>query len=171
MNDVDLLDRLIRDTEKYPTWSVVRKAFSERRRIHLAVMVEPFLSWIIEGRKTIESRFSKNSIAPFRQIDEGDLVLLKVTGGPVVACFTAARIEFVTLAPEELSRIQTDYSEAICADEEFWRLREGKRYATLIGVNHVKELRPAPVLKSDRRGWIAMQPSSVGPRTEQLTLV
>jgi predicted transcriptional regulator len=171
VSDVGLLERLMESTEKFPSWSVVRQAVKERRPIHLAVMIEPYLTWILEGKKIIESRFSKNAIAPFRQISVGDLVLLKVTGGPVVGCFAASSVECVTLAKEEFDRIRSEYSEAICADEHFWQMREGKRYATLVGVALARELRPAPVTKSDRRGWITIQPRRHPSPAPQLTLV
>ncbi len=37
-------------------------------RAHLAVMHEPYLSYVLEGRKTIESRFSRHRVAPFDQV-------------------------------------------------------------------------------------------------------
>src|SRR5260370_23796787 len=56
--------------------------------IHIAVMVEPFLSYILDGTKTIESRFSKNLIPPYRRITPGDLVFLNASPG--VAAFFAS---------------------------------------------------------------------------------
>ena len=52
--------------------------------IHLAILIEPYLSFILNGKKTIESRFSINRIAPFDKIQTGDIVLLKRAGGPLV---------------------------------------------------------------------------------------
>jgi hypothetical protein len=171
MADSALLERLIETTNDYPSWSVLRRAVEGRQTIHLAVMIEPYLTYILEGKKTIESRFSKHAIAPFYQIEPGELVLLKLTGGPVVGCFMADSVEFVNLDDRERARLRQDYSEAICADAEFWKAREDKRYATLVGVRNARDLRPAPVAKSDRRGWIVLKSAGAHHDAEQLTLV
>lgn len=171
MTDAALLNRLIETTAGYPSWSVLRKNFQEQRPVHLAVMVEPYLTYILEGKKRIESRFSKHAIAPYYQIGPGELVLLKLTGGPVVGCFMADTVEFVTLNDQERARLKQDYNEAICADDDFWKAREDKRYATLVGVRNARELRPAPVAKSDRRGWIVLRCASASHNAEQLTLM
>jgi hypothetical protein len=48
-------------------------------------MVEPYLGYILEGKKTIESRFSKPLIPPYRRVALGDVVLLKA--GAIAASF------------------------------------------------------------------------------------
>ena len=159
MRDTVLLERLVETTSGYPSWQVLRQAVQDGRTVHLAVMVEPFLGYILDGKKSIESRFSKHAIAPFYQIESGDLVLLKLTGGPVMGCFDTDTVEFVALNHEERDRLQRHYSVAICADSDFWRARQDKRYATLVGVRNVHKLEPAPVTKSDRRGWVVLQPA------------
>ena len=171
MSEKNVLDQLVEATARYPGWRVLREAIAVGRTIHLAVMVEPFLSFILSGQKTIESRFSKNAIAPFQQIRPDDLVLLKLTGGPIVGCFTTRDVEFINLSSGQLDRLRREYSAAICADDDFWAAREDKRYATLVGVHAVHELRPAPVAKSDRRGWVVLQPSKAPAGVEQLALV
>jgi hypothetical protein len=171
MADSALLERLVETTKDYPSWSVLRRAVEAQKNIHLAVMIEPYLTYILEGKKTIESRFSKHAIAPFYQIEPGELVLLKLTGGPVVGCFMAGSVEFLNLDDRERTRLRQDYSEAICADAEFWKAREDKRYATLVGVQNARDLRSAPVAKSDRRGWIVLKSAGAHDGFEQLTLV
>lgn len=156
MSEAALLSQLFDTTRDYGDWSVLRQAVADQRAVHLAVMAEPYLSYVLEGRKSIESRFSKRAIAPYCQIGAGDLVLLKLTGGPVVGCFTARHVEFVTLYAGELDRLRRNYSEAICADDEFWAQRTDKRYATLIGVKNHQSLSHAAVAKTDRRGWLLL---------------
>lgn len=36
--------------------------------IHLGIFSEPYLTYMLEGKKTVESRLSKNKIAPYNQI-------------------------------------------------------------------------------------------------------
>src|SRR5262245_24088979 len=52
--------------------------------LHLGVFSEPYLRFILEGTKTVESRFSIKPCAPYRRVAEGDIILLKEVGGPVV---------------------------------------------------------------------------------------
>jgi hypothetical protein len=125
--------------------------------IHLAVMVEPFLTHILSGEKTIESRFSRRAIAPFERAAIGDLVLLKA--GPVVGSFRVSSTNFITLHDSnDLMQVRAAYGRAICAeDDDFWNARSGKRYATLLGVADVRKLPPTHIPKSDRRGWVVLQ--------------
>ena len=62
--------------------------------IHIAIMVEPYLSRLLNGEKTIESRFSVNMVAPYKKIKEGDIVLLKKTGGAIKGLFEASKVRF-----------------------------------------------------------------------------
>lgn len=36
--------------------------------IHLGIFSQPYLTYMLEGKKTVESRLSKNKIAPYNQI-------------------------------------------------------------------------------------------------------
>jgi ASCH domain len=170
MTEPALLAQLVDATQSYTKWSILGEALRRGSQVHLAVMVEPYLSYILDGKKSIESRFSKNAIAPYLQIESDDLVLLKLTGGPVVGCFTTDSVEFVTLSELEFERLRINYSDAICADDNFWQARLGKRYATLIGVREPLELPPVSVAKSDRRGWVTLAPD-LADGGEQLALL
>lgn len=152
-----LLNRLLDTTTQLPGWRALRQAIDQNRAVHLAVMVEPYLTYILDGRKTIESRLSKHAIAPFRQISPGDLVLLKLSGGPIVGCFTAGHVEFVHLDPAELARLSADYSGPVCVDAAFWADRADRRYATLVGCASPQKLAAAPIPKTDRRGWVVLR--------------
>ena len=48
------------------------------------MFVQPFLGYVLDGSKTVESRFSVKRCAPFEKVSQGDVVLLKGAGGPVV---------------------------------------------------------------------------------------
>ena len=125
--------------------------------LHLAVMSEPFLTYMLEGKKTIESRFSKHRIAPYKSIQTDDIVLLKKSAGPIVAHFKAGKVEFVELNEAELQRIKAEYGMAICADDDFWRAKVDRRYATLIEVESLQEIKPFAIEKRDRRGWVKLK--------------
>lgn len=170
--EADIFQQLQRSTAGMQGWPSISKhldSCTSSRGVHLAVLVEPFLRYILEGRKTVESRFSKNCIAPYQRIERGDLVLLKAAAGPVVGCFTASWVQCMELTSDVLAAVRTKYSAAICADEEFWAARAEKRYVTLVGVDQPQVLPSVRVAKSDRRGWMVLRPTT--PVGNQLSLL
>lgn len=52
---------------------------------HIAIFRQPFFDMVLCGEKTIESRWSKNKIAPYHRVNIGDDILLKLSGSPVTA--------------------------------------------------------------------------------------
>src|SRR5688572_1351393 len=57
---------------------------------HVAVFSEPFLTAVLTGEKTIESRFSSVRCAPYGEVAVGDIVLIKRVAGPVCGVAVAA---------------------------------------------------------------------------------
>lgn len=125
------------------------------RSLHVGVFQEPFLTWILEGRKLVESRFSQNQVAPFGVVRTGDAVVLKQVAGPILGVCHVRSTSSYRLDPRTWKFIREEFSELICAtDEAFWSSRRGARFATLI---FLEEVRPLPAIvyaKSDRRGWL-----------------
>lgn len=129
--------------------------------VHLAILAEPFLSLLLEGTKTIESRFTKNRVAPYGAVSRGDLLLLKGVGGPVVGFGRVGQTWSIELQRKsDLKRIRRDYSTQICATgEEFWRSRAEARFVTLMEVTAVTRCDPIECQKRDRRGWVILKSS------------
>lgn len=128
--------------------------------VHLAIFTEPFLTLILDGKKTIESRFTKNRCSPHGKIFSGDVVMLKKAGGPVVGMFIAGEIKhYPKLDKKTFERIKSDYHINICAyaDSEFWSKRENSQIATLVTIEHLWKLHPFYVHKSDRSGWVVLR--------------
>jgi len=170
MGETRILHQIADAAATYDDWKQLELFAGEPGiGLHIACMVEPFLGYILEGRKTIESRFSKPLIPPYQRVAIGDVVLLKA--GPIVASFRAASVEFIELNDYELARLIKNHSTAICADEEFWRTRADKRYATLLGISDVRKLTPLKVDKQDRRGWMMLRDGVASSVGEQLLLI
>ena len=122
------------------------------------MFVEPFLSAVLDGRKTIESRFGVHRCAPYERVGPGDLILLKRSGGPVVGLALAGKTSFHILDPGALESIRERYARALHAeDDDFWEARVGKRYATLIAIDEAVKIDMVAVDKRDRRGWVTME--------------
>jgi cytidylate kinase/ASC-1-like (ASCH) protein len=125
--------------------------------IHLAVLVEPYLQYIMEGKKTVESRFSVNRIAPYGKVKEGDILLLKKSGGPIIAICQVGQVWFYELNPQSWDEIRDEFTQMLCAqDPEFWISRRRASYATLMRVRQVKRIDPVKYVKRDRRGWVVL---------------
>jgi hypothetical protein len=130
---------------------------SRGRTVHLAVFVEPYLKYVLEGRKTVESRFSRNLCAPYRRVHEGDVVILKRAAGAVVGICLVSSAWFYKLDPDSWKEIKGEYGASLCADgSKFWQAREKAAYATLMRFSHVARLRPMQCNKRDRRGWVVL---------------
>ena len=88
-------------------------------QVHLAVMVEPYLSRVLDGSKAMESRFSRKKIAPWGRVSSGDVVVLKKSGGSFVAVFEATDATYVELSPDSMAQIRQAYGHALCVDDAF----------------------------------------------------
>lgn len=128
---------------------------------HLAIFTPPFLDLILEGRKTIEGRFSRVRCVPLGVVKEGDTVFMKDSGGPVRGSFLVARVEsFENLTPEKIKELETRCSVPLCADvdPQYWERRRICRYATLLYVAQPKRFEQSfPFPKKDRRGWVVLE--------------
>lgn len=125
--------------------------------VHLAIFVEPFLSYVLAGTKSIESRFSTRRCAPFGRVAVGDIVLLKAASGPVMGISKVARTWFFDLASFPLEDLRERFAAGICAtDDAFWNARRNAEYATLLELRLVREVKPMPCPKRDRRGWVIL---------------
>jgi hypothetical protein len=126
--------------------------------LHLAVFAEPFLSLVLERQKTIESRFGRTRCAPFNQVRNGDIILMKEVGGPVCGLAVASRALFFDLHYQPIAYIRETYGSAICADDKFWDQRRDASYATLIDLIEPLAIANFRCYKRDRRGWVALTP-------------
>lgn len=123
--------------------------------VHLAVLVEPFLSLILEGKKTIESRFAQRRTAPYGQVSRGDILILKRAAGPIVGLALAADCSYVSLSTETWPHVKA-LAAQLCADDQFWQTRSECRYASLIELAAVRTMDPLNVEKRDRRPWVVL---------------
>ena len=85
--------------------------------VHLAIFVEPYLKFILEGRKTVESRFSSRRCAPYQKVQVGDILLLKRSSGPVVGLCEVASVWFYRLDPESWDNIKKEFAQDLCIQD------------------------------------------------------
>lgn len=125
--------------------------------LHLAILRPPYLNLIVDGTKTIESRFNTKRAEPYGRVAVGDLVLLKESGRPITNYFFAAAVNSFALSEEVIEEVRREYAASICAvnEEEFWREKASSKYCTLVEVGERGSLEPLRVTKRDQRGWVA----------------
>lgn len=125
--------------------------------LHVAVMREPYLGLVLDGRKTIESRFSINRICPFDAVTAGDVLALKAQSGPVVGLAAIEHAAFYELDPDTWHALRRDFAAPLCAaDDAFWDQRARARYASLLRISAPIRVEPFSVDKTDRRGWVRL---------------
>jgi hypothetical protein len=129
--------------------------------IHLAVLIEPFLGFILDGTKTIESRFAARRFAPFGHVCSGDIVLMKAASGPVVALCFVEQVWYFELDAHRIEDLRRKFATAMRAEAaSFWEKQRTASFATLIAVREVRVLpRPLPCPKRDRRSWVVLKSS------------
>jgi hypothetical protein len=133
---------------------------------HLAILVQPYLRLLLEGQKTIESRFSVNRSAPFERVQANDVVFFKLSGGPIQGVGIVDDATFYRVTPDTVRHIQHQFSGALCiTDPAFWEACKQASFATLLHLRCVSRITPTPFQKRDRRGWVVLH-----PHTTQQTL-
>jgi hypothetical protein len=130
--------------------------------LHIAVMHEPFLSLLLTGRKTIESRFSVNRVCPFQSVAAGDVLALKAQSGPILGLAIVEHAAFYELDPDTWEHLRNEYAGPLCAENDaFWHERARARYGSLLRVAQPVRTRPLNIDKRDRRGWVRLENASL----------
>ena len=138
---------------------------------HLAILAKGWSELILDGKKTIESRFTKVRCAPFGKIHAGDVVNLKERAGWVKGMFRVAKVEtFENLTRSTACDIFNQYCNEIFVDFHLsspsgysleYRLPKKwleAKHATLIHIrNPVTFETPFPVPKRDARSWVVLE--------------
>ena len=125
---------------------------------HIAILRQPFYGMVLNGTKTIESRWGMNKCAPFGKIKVGDVIYIKQTGKPVTAKAVAKEVKFYILTPKLVEEIRIKYGKLIGTDKfEDWETTLNKKYCTLIWLDKVEKIPPMQVPRSNGAGWIILK--------------
>lgn len=133
-------------------------AVSSSVGVHIGIFAEPFLSLMLNGEKTVESRFSRNRCAPYGEIQRGDVILIKEVAGPICGLTLAKETWCFDLSREPIERLRERFGRALCASDDFWQSRADASYATIIALGETTPIAPLDCDKKDRRGWVALRP-------------
>ena len=118
--------------------------------IHVAILLKPYLDLILQGKKTVESRLTKDARDPFENIEPGERIYFKQSSGPFMATAIADHVLFESnLTPKRINEIRRDYNDQICGETSYWNWKRGSRYCTLIWLRDVSG---AKIAKATPRG-------------------
>jgi len=91
-------------------------------------------------------------------VGDGDVVLLKPVGRPVVGVCEVEKVWFYRLDTGALKFIKERFGKLICpVDGQFWSERESKSVATLMLIKNVATVSGIEIKKRDRRGWVTLE--------------
>ena len=126
--------------------------------IHIGIFVKPYLDLLLGGKKTVESRFSANRCAPYGIARKADVLLLKRSGGPIMGLCRLGDVWCYQLEPQSWRLIRDRFAEQLCiSDPAFWAAKKDACYATLMRVEHSRQVEPVAIPKRDRRGWVVVR--------------
>ena len=131
---------------------------------HLAILTPGWIELILDGSKTIESRFTKVRCVPFRKVDTGDIVYMKESGGLVKGQFTVAKVEtFENLTHAQICDLfYKEYREQIFSSLSASMQRPPEKWltakhATLIHVaDPIAFDKPFSFTQRGRSAWIVL---------------
>jgi len=124
---------------------------------HLIVLNKPYLDAILDGRKQIESRFTKTRREPFGQVLPGDKLFLKISSGPVCAVATVAAVKFFeSLTPVKIMEIKQQYNHYIRGSDTYWQSKTACRFGFLVWLKDIEPIEPVRIHKKDWRAWVIL---------------
>ncbi len=124
---------------------------------HLVILRKEYLEAILEGRKTIESRFTMNRRSYWEKILYGDRLFLKQSSGPVCATAKVTKVRYYeNLRPEKIERLKGQYNQHIQGADDYWQSKNDCRYGVLVWLGEVKPIKPVRIAKKDWRAWVVL---------------
>jgi len=130
--------------------------------VHVAIVGEKYIRAILEGTKTIESRFSRSRHVPFGRVKEGERVYFKATGGPYGCTAVVEHVEYLEdLDPKEMRSVRRTFGARIGAEPRYWASKTRSRYGTLIWLRNIEATEMGPVYAgmrgiTVRSGWLTL---------------
>jgi ASC-1-like (ASCH) protein len=127
---------------------------------HVAIMKKSWglTSKIVDGSKTIETRWYKNRSAPWDRVKKGDMIYFKDSGESVSVKATVSKVEqYSDLDDSQIRQILSKYGSRDLGTEEIpAEIRDyvyGKKYGIVIFLEDAEPVEPFEI---DKAGFGAM---------------
>lgn len=124
---------------------------------HLVILRKEYVRAILDGRKTIESRFTRNRRAYWRKILHGDRLFIKQSSGPVCATAEVMKVRYYEgLTPEKIERLKCQHNRQILGADDYWQNKTDRPYGVLVWMDNIKSIKPIWIDKRDWRAWVVL---------------
>lgn len=131
---------------------------------HVAIMRKEWklIEKILNGEKTIESRWYKTKRTPWNKITKGDTIYFKDAGCDITAKAQVKRVlQFAEYTKKELQDILERYAKQIAfVDPDVFEWARKRKYCILIFLENPREIRPFPIDKTgfgNACAWIRVE--------------
>ncbi len=116
------------------------------------------LEKIIDGDRVIEPRFLKKPMLPYERVKIDDVIYFRSNDGYAVAKATVSKVEnFENLNPEQVKQILDDHENEISPSEMMYDTKIYSKYATLIWMKNIQEIRPFYIdTPRSRHSWMVV---------------
>lgn len=123
--------------------------------LHLAIMTGRFLQMVIDGTKTVESRFYQQRRTPYCIAQPRDVVVFRQSGQQVHVAAILGETTYLSIPETSLDSIRKTWASRIgCNTDEFWSSKEKARWVSLLSLDFVFLIPPQKLLKRDRQAWV-----------------
>jgi len=124
---------------------------------HLVILKKPYIDAILDGRKTVESRFYKTRQFWLWRVAPGDKLFLKASSGPVMATASVASVKhFDNLTSPHLAELKKQHNQHVLGDDQYWQNKKDSRFGILVWLKDVKPIAPRFIKKADWRAWVVL---------------
>lgn len=128
-----------------------------RVKYHLVILKKPYLDAILDGRKHVESRFSKSKFYTSVGVMPGDKLFLKISSGPVCGMATVKTVKnFENLTSKQMIEIKQQYNHLIGGGDEYWQKKMDCKFGFLVWLKDVRAIEPVGIHKTDWRAWVVL---------------
>jgi ASC-1-like (ASCH) protein len=124
---------------------------------HLVILKKPYLDAILDGRKTVESRFYQTNQKWLSQVSVGDKLFLKASSGPVSATAVVSSVKiFDNLTADRIAELKNQFNHQILGEEQYWQEKLNSRFGILCRLKDIQPIPPRFIKKADWRAWVVL---------------
>lgn len=125
--------------------------------IHLAIMVEPYLTKVCTGEKYIESRLTKVRMSPYETVSAGDIILFKRSGGGIEGIASVSETLYAQLSSgNDVFSLVDEHGDGLSYEPGYAETKVAARFGSLFWLGHVHRVSPVPMHKRDRQAWVTI---------------
>jgi len=126
---------------------------------HVAILMKPYIDLLLSGRKTVESRLTRNALPPFNTVKPGERIYFKQSAAPFRAMGVAKDVVCAErLTPQDIARLKRKWNDEVCGDDSYWQQKRESRYATFIRLADIEPIDFSPPFKPSRGpAWFVLE--------------